>query len=153
MRDSPKWKKAKGKMNNLCLCPPFLRSCLGSSSPFLLKLFIYLFFMNLHLVKLMVKGVFFFFFAATSHKPWLLWLVYYVKNWVDVVLLGFSAHYWNFYQVGCIFSEGRDLDRKRVKEVILNAKQYDVQVAISVELILMFFLKKSIVSLLIRLSH
>ncbi|KAL5178702.1 putative glycogen synthase 2 [Glycine soja] len=34
-------------------------------------------------------------------------------------------------------TEGRDLDRKRVKEVILNAKQYDVQVAISVELILM----------------
>ncbi|KAL2666579.1 hypothetical protein AAZV13_01G017900 [Glycine max] len=40
--------------------------------------------------------------------------------------LGLSEHS-STILVGCIFSEGRDLDRKRVKEVILNAKQYDVQ--------------------------
>ncbi|KHN38917.1 Glycogen synthase [Glycine soja] len=40
--------------------------------------------------------------------------------------LGLSEHS-SAILVGCIFSEGRDLDEKRVKEVILNAKQHDVQ--------------------------
>ncbi|KAL5143174.1 putative starch synthase 4, chloroplastic/amyloplastic [Glycine soja] len=40
--------------------------------------------------------------------------------------LGLSEHS-SAILVGCIFSEGRDLDEKRVEEVILNAKQHDVQ--------------------------
>ncbi|KAL9328511.1 hypothetical protein ACSQ67_003514 [Phaseolus vulgaris] len=40
--------------------------------------------------------------------------------------LGLSEHSSSIL-VGCIIPEGRDLDEKRVKEVILNAKQHDVQ--------------------------
>ncbi|XP_027360743.1 probable starch synthase 4, chloroplastic/amyloplastic isoform X3 [Abrus precatorius] len=40
--------------------------------------------------------------------------------------LGLSEHS-SVILVGCIFSEGDDLDHKRLKDVILNAKQHDVQ--------------------------
>lgn len=40
--------------------------------------------------------------------------------------LGLSEHS-STILVGCVFSEGCDFDEKRVKEVILNAKQHDVQ--------------------------
>ncbi|TKY70003.1 starch synthase 4 [Spatholobus suberectus] len=40
--------------------------------------------------------------------------------------LGLSEHS-SIILVGCIFSDGHDLDEKRLKEVILNAKQHDIQ--------------------------
>lgn len=47
----------------------------------------------------------------------------------------FNSLFYFFYQVGCIFSEGADIDEKKMKDIVLNAKQHDVQVATSTELI------------------
>lgn len=57
-----------------------------------------------------------------------------MMSWILHVLLGLPAHRWKFYQVGCIFSDGAEIDEKKVKDVVLNVKQHDVQVATSTEL-------------------
>jgi hypothetical protein len=46
-----------------------------------------------------------------------------------------SVHYSNFYQIGCNFPEGADIDEKKIKDIVLNTKQQDVKVSISTKLI------------------
>ncbi|MCI06668.1 glycogen synthase, partial [Trifolium medium] len=48
--------------------------------------------------------------------------------------LGLSEHS-SIILVGCNFREGADIDDKKIKDIVLNTKQHDVQVSISTKLV------------------